>query len=312
MQNSCTVAGDKLVSLGLSGDLSFLDPKSSGDRPVRIIQGHKGVVNSLTYDRQNNRFATSGSTGAVCIWNEEGSATRVKGDAHTKNCCAVTICGDKLYSGGFDDKLKVCNVTTGEYISEVALGGQPIKNGISVCQEDNSLLVCAKRNQLVLVRDGNIVGEKDLGSVEATSVAIAANGSEIFMGATDKNVYRFPVSGDVIENSTVLGNASGIVRVLAYSPDGAKLAMGTDDREVKIWDFASNKYMVSGYWKYHTARVTCIAWHPNSTNLASGGTDCSVFIWDITKKFKKSKYPRVHSNGDVQGVAWINEGTPLE
>eukprot|EP00945_MAST-04E_sp_MAST-4E-sp1_P001063 g1063.t1 len=314
MQNSCTVAGDKFISLALSGDLSFLDPKSSSDRPVRVIQGHKGVVNSLAYDRASNRFATAGSTGAVCVWNEggEGTASRVTGNIHTKNCCAVAISGDKLYSGAFDDKIKICNVSTGEYTSEIPLGGQPIRNGISVCQKDNSLVVCAKRNQLMLIRNGSVVGEKDLpGSLEATSVAIAANGSEIMMGGSDKNVHRFPVNGDVIENSTVLGNASGVVRVLAYSPDGAKLAMGTDDREVKVWDFASSKYMVSGYWKYHTAKITCIAWHPNSTNLASGGTDSSVFVWDIAKKFKKSKYPRVHANGDVQGVAWLNENTLL-
>ena len=108
-----------------------------------------------------------------------------------------------------------------------------------------------------------------------------------------------------------MGDASGAIRALAYSPNGAYLAIGTDDREVKIWSFADSKYLVSGYWKYHTARVTCLSWAPNSTNLASGSTDSCVIIWDITKKLKKVKYMNVHNNGDVQGVAWLDETTVL-
>ena len=47
------------------------------------------------------------------------------------------------------------------------------------------------------------------------------------------------------------------------------------------------------------------------TNLASGSTDSCVIIWDMTKKLKKVKYMNVHNNGDVQGVAWLDETTVL-
>ena len=109
-----------------------------------------------------------------------------------------------------------------------------------------------------------------------------------------QKIYQFPVAGDNIGEGSALGDASGTIDCLAYSPDGTKLAMGTSDREVKIWEFASNKFIVKGYWKYHTARVTTIAWAPHSVNLASGSIDGKVFVWDITKKLRKKQW--VHMN----------------
>jgi WD repeat-containing protein 1 (actin-interacting protein 1) len=309
MQNSCCVAGDKFLSLGLSGDISFLDPKS-GERPARVIQGHNGIISALSYDSSSKAFATSGSHGAVCVWNDDGVARRMSGTPHT-NAVAVALSGTKVYSGGHDNVVRIGDPSTATYTNEVALSEQPIRNGIAACISNPTVAVVAKKDGLVLIRDGNSCAEKVFAGFEATSVAISSDGSEVMVGGSDKKIHRYAVTNDVIEDGVVLGDASGVIRALAYSPNGAYLAIGTDDREVKIWSFADSKYLVSGYWKYHTARVTCLSWAPNSTNLASGSTDSCVIIWDITKKLKKVKYMNVHNNGDVQGVAWLDETTVL-
>ena len=314
MQNACCVAGEKFISLSLSGDLNYLDPKS-GERPVQTVQGHNGVTTSLSLNKETGFFATGGTNGAVCLW-QNNIAKRFNGNGsngnvHKGKVAAVALSKTNVFStGGSDSNLSVTNIESGENVFTVALGEQPILNGIATCDGKPGICAVALKNKICLIKDASIVSEKEL-TDEAKSIAISNDGDSLVVGCGDKKCYQFPINGDAIGEGSVLGDASGTIDCLAYSPDGTKVAMGTADREVKIWEFESNKFIVKGYWKYHTARVTCISWAPNSVNLASGAIDGKVFVWDITKKLRKTQYNNVHMNGGVCSIVYVDEGNVM-
>ena len=313
MQNACCVAGDKFLSLSLSGDISYLDPKA-GERPVQTVQGHNGVTTSLSYNSDTGFFATGGTNGAVCLWQNNVAKRfdgKAAGNVHRGKVAAVALSKSNVFStGGSDNNLSVTSVESGENIFTVGLGGQPIANGIATCNGKPGVCAVALKDKICLVKDGSVVSEKELAK-GAKSIAMSSEGDSLIVGCEDKKFYQFVVAGDNIGEGSALGDASGTIDCLAYSPDGTKLAMGTSDREVKIWEFASNKFIVKGYWKYHTARVTTIAWAPNSVNLASGSIDGKVFVWDITKKLRKKQYDKVHMNGGVCCITYVDEGTVM-
>ena len=77
----------------MSGDISYLDPKA-GERPVQTVQGHNGVTTSLSYNTDTGFFATGGTNGAVCLWQNNVAKRfdgKAAGNVHRGKVAAVAL-----------------------------------------------------------------------------------------------------------------------------------------------------------------------------------------------------------------------------
>ena len=87
-------------------------------------------------------------------------------------------------------------------------------------------------------------------------------------------------AGVDISTPQVLVGPSGIVSVLAFSPDGTALASASGDRTVKVWDASNGELrytLVADIYK-----MSSVDFSLDGSFLVSGGIDGLVRLWDVT------------------------------
>jgi WD40 repeat protein len=109
--NAWTPAGH-LVSLALSGDLYYLDPRT--DKPVRTIYGHQKSITAFAVQKET--LYTASYDGRVCAWSStSGEATLVSGKGHTNQVSFLTTTPSHVLSAGMDDTVRAIDVGTNTF-----------------------------------------------------------------------------------------------------------------------------------------------------------------------------------------------------
>jgi len=72
---------------------------------------------------------------------------------------------------------------------------------------------------------------------------------------------------------------SGLVKIIAFSPDGQTLASGGFDSNIILWDIATRQSIGQPLAR-HTGGVFSLAFRPDGS-LASGSVDNTIILWDL-------------------------------
>lgn len=137
--------GDYLITLSLSGDINYLDPRSPA-KPTRVIKGHNKGITSLALGNDKTMF-TGSYEGRICAWNENiETATYVSGNTHSNQVLSLSQSGEKIYSTGLDDSLRSLTIKDKAMCGEFfGTGGVPKSlatgNNIQVIVAGDNLLV---------------------------------------------------------------------------------------------------------------------------------------------------------------------------
>lgn len=109
-----------------------------------------------------------------------------------------------------------------------------------------------------------------------TSAAISNDGSKLYVGSYDRNIWVFSlVTGEVTDT---LRYHSGAVTSLAISTRGM-LASGSWDMHIALWEKDKKQpiFMLSG----HKEKVNSVQFSPDGKILGSVGDDGNLIIWDV-------------------------------
>jgi WD40 repeat protein len=106
-------AGEYLLSLALSGDLYYLDPRQSV--PVRTVYGHQRSITAFAVDSDSQSFFTASYTGRVFSWTMDGHAQPVKGSGHTNQVSGFAVDSGSLWSIGMDDTVRCIDISKKEF-----------------------------------------------------------------------------------------------------------------------------------------------------------------------------------------------------
>jgi WD40 repeat protein len=152
---------------------------------------------------------------------------------------------------------------------------------------------------------------------DAAKRAFVAGEVKVWDAQTGQELLTFKGHAGSVSNAP-----SGIVSMVAFSPDGKRLASASGDNTVKLWDAQTGQQL--GVLKGHAGEVHSVVFSPDGKRLASGGiggpfvaqgpgrgTD-EVKVWDVqtgqdifTRKVSRSRFsgPRLAFSPDGKRLA---------
>lgn len=305
-QLGCLWSGNYMISISLSGNINYLDPRSP--KPIRVINGHNKPITKMVkgHDESNPTLITGGSDGRLVEWTIADGSTRViQGEGHGNQVNGLRRAkGSKMATVGIDDSMRIFDQTTGAYEAgnTTKLKAQP--RGID---HKGDLTVVVTRNSIVMMSVGEVVSETAV-DYEPSAVSIL-NDEEIAVGESSDghSVRIYGIAGGTPEERKKLA-LTGAITDLAYSPDGSYLVTSDSNRKVTMFS-VSNDYVKANNreWGFHTAKVNCVAWSPNSLYIASGGLDCSLIVWSVEKQEKHKIQTSAHTQSQINDVVWLDD-----
>ena len=302
-QYSCLWQGEHLLTVGLHGFITYLDPNNPS-QPKRVIKGHNKPITALAVSRDRNHIYTGSHDGNVTQWDvATGSSERVEGNGHGNFISGATTTSDSLYTIGYDDSLRTVDLQKMGYTDSMSLGAQPRAIAIS----DGTVAVVTVK-ELMLVRDGSRVASLAI-DCDPSAVAYNAASGDLAVGTQDTNkVLVYGVSGSSITLKQELQH-QGAVTDAAYSPDGNFLVACDGHRKVVLYRLPDYSVANPQEWAFHAAKVNSVAWSPDSSLVASGSLDTNVIVWSARDPRQHLILKRAHDQSQVTRVAWIDDKT---
>ncbi|GAA5991314.1 hypothetical protein JCM11641_002821 [Rhodosporidiobolus odoratus] len=297
-------AGENLVSLAFSGDLSVLDPRSS--TATRTLQGHQNPVTALSVTSPiHDTFLSGDSVGRVLSTRigggEKQSTTAVKGPGHTGLVVDIVPngSGEAFASTAYDDTVRELSAT--EFAtSAISTGAQPKSMSASA----NSSLFLATGTSLQLIIAGVKAASVEVPSAPM-SVASTVGGDFAAVGGEDSKVYVYKRTSTELKLAATL-ELRAQATALAFCPeekDGKKLlAVGLATGKVPLYDVLTGD-IVQSRWSDIAARIQSLAFNSAGTHLAAASLDESVRVYSLEKPSAVLSVKNLHKGG-ANVVVW--------
>ncbi|KAI8911130.1 quinon protein alcohol dehydrogenase-like superfamily [Gorgonomyces haynaldii] len=300
-QVGCLWQGEYVITLSLSGDINYLDPRTGGT-PVKVVKGSQKGMTSLTVAKDKTLF-TGSYDGRVCAWQESsGSVGVVSGPGHTNQVIALAPSEDKVYSTGLDDSFRSLGLNDKTFTNTpVPTGAVP--KGLAV---HDGLAVLTAGNTILLLKDGSKIGSETV-KYTPTASAISPDGKTVAVGAEETQVYLYTIDGSKLTQKAVLESNRGAITCLSFNPKGDLLAAGDTARNVLVYDTNTNEVKIN-QWVFHNARVNCVSWSPDGLHAVSGSLDTNVEVWSVEKPMKHISIKNAHTES-VTGTVFLDNET---
>ncbi|MEN8241197.1 MAG: protein kinase [Chloroflexota bacterium] len=278
--------GDQLVSsykTGFQSSGECLEPPRVWDikkeKPLFILGGHEGPVNSVDWSPGGSRILTAGDDGQVIIWD---AATGEEALALFEHTAAIkdarwSPAGDRIVIASLDGAVRILDAESARELLVITSGPAGVigldwsSDGgqIAAAGEDGlARIFDTESGALLLTLIGHDGVVSAVGySPDGRRVATLSNEDQttrIWDAKTGALLLTFPYSGGLVE-----------ARNVTWSPDGNWF---TFDGEREIWDVSMQSLMLFG----HTAQTRDGEWSPDGRLIATASFDNTARIWDAS------------------------------
>jgi WD40 repeat protein len=184
--------------------------------------------------------------------------------------------GQVLATGGFDGKVRLLDVATGELRRDDLVGEPQGFLGVAF-SKDGQLLAAANLKGTVTVWDLASSQKRLLTGHFNRAFHVAFSPDNRHLAASvDNKVIVWDLRTD--QQMVIPGHEADVFRVV-YSPDGTRLATASADGTVGIWDVRTGRRLLPPL-EGHQAAVNDVAFSPDGKHLASASDDGTVRVWD--------------------------------
>ena len=184
----------------------------------------------------------------------------------------------RLYSGGWDETIKVWDVSKGKCVQTLK-GHSGTVTALALGSDGRLYSGCESNDKTIKVWDvskGECVQTLKGHSGAVRALALDSDG-RLYSGSNDKTIKVWDVSkGECVQ--TFLEKQSNAIRALVLGSDG-RLYSGGDD-SIKIWDVSKGEcvQVLRGHY-YHVHALAL----DSDGRLYSGSMDEKIKVWDVAK-----------------------------
>jgi WD40 repeat protein len=315
--------GEMLASCGWDKTVRLWDLK--GEHAPKVLTGHTAIVSSIAFTPDGRRLASVGGDLTVKLWDVESGrelkTLRGYSDAQIPLAFGKD---DKILITASGNTIHVWNIAVGKEVAAFrAQNGfvnkavfSPDKNILATADvQDIDLWETGKWNPKLIktlpdkqgalvaqLNPSNIIRLWDIDNLQLLRELRGHNGKGITALAYSEDGKMLASAGVGLgSDSTVriwnlvndkapilLTTGTGIISVLAFSPDKRILAGGDFLGAIKLWDATSGQEFKPLLIK-HTGEIFLLGFSKDGKTLVSFSKDNSVKVWDVqTAQLKDS------------------------
>ena len=260
------------------------------DWDVKILSGHKGNINYITFSPDGQILASASDDGTVKFWNSAKGTPIHTLDTKKQSVQHVSFSLDGKIIATTDKNNLLQLWSLNNLKQEIQLPNQ-IKGSVSKFIPNSNIIATTvdynrKLKQYYSIKLWNVTDGKEIkelnehkGSIYAISVS--QDGKFIASASADQTIKVWDVDGNKSQSIKTLKGHKSEVRDVSFSPDGKILASSSADNTIKFWD--TQNYHEIATLRGHNAPVFSIGFSINDNGrfLASGGNDKTVLLWKL-------------------------------
>ena len=212
-------------------------------KPLELITGHTGPVNSIVFSSDRGTFATASDDNTARLWDTITGEHKASFVGHTGaiNSVAFSPDGERLATASDDKTIGLWNLHTGEQIAK--LEGHTEKVYSAVFSPDGTVIASSEAW-------GNV------------------NGIRIWDSCTGEFLKIFDEDTDWIE-------------YIVYSPDGSMLISRETNADMNFWDADTGKNLKTRAIADRMGKSTPVTFSPDGRTFATGIRNGDVCLWDV-------------------------------
>jgi WD40 repeat protein len=306
--------GAATLAIG-SDDGGVLIVDAASALPVRTLQGHKGRVYAVAYDRVAGRLITGASDATMRLWDaDHGEEIRtIPGFREWTWPLIVDETRGLFAVGDSSETIRVYSTVTGQLRHEFTGAVAPVWSG----GFDPARDAFAAADSFGTVRVWDLITGELRYSFRADDVVYrlvySPDGSVLATAGHDGSVHlRDPGTGEVRHR---LRGHEAHVYALDFHPDAGILATGDTRGALRLWEQGSGAAV--RMLGRHRGAVYSVRFSPDGGTLASADSDGLVRLWDMNSHqlrheltgHRGSVWPVEFRPGTTELVTSSNDGS---
>ncbi|MBS0604660.1 MAG: F-box/WD repeat-containing protein [Verrucomicrobia bacterium] len=192
-------------------------------------------------------------------------------EGHDGIVFSLALDGQTLFSGSFDNTIKIWNLNTNTCTATLQGHNGPVCS----LALDGQLLISGSYDRTVKIWDlSTNTCIATLEGYNSPVFSLALDGQRLFSGSYDGTIKIWDLTTNT-STATIQGHNDC---VSSLAKDGQKLFSGSYDKTVKIWDLSTNTCTAT--LQGHDSPVFSLTM--DEQRLFSGSSDKTIKIWDLT------------------------------
>jgi WD40 repeat protein len=218
---------------------------------------------------------------------------------------AFTPDGTHVLSGGWDGRLSLWDVETGEAVAGLSTGAKPV-SACAVSPDGKQWLSGTLEGVLGFwdAGDHHSLRKQVAHTRPISSIRFSEDRKTLVTASWDRRITLWNLEKD--RETTPLAGHDDIVSGCCFTPDGSKLVSWSHDATIRFWQ-VSPPLDVSTL-RGHRDRVTAAALSPDGRWLVSGSRDGEIKLWDLTTQ---QPVATGQTSAEVKALAFFLDGESL-
>lgn len=266
-----------------------------------------GTISTVRVSPDGRYLASSGSDGAICIWQTENYQLHcvLRGHIHAVHALCFSNDGRWLISGGIDGCIYVWEVDSGRWVQTITRQKKSII-AISLHSDNEQLAVALTDETIQVWNLPRAVLCHTLSTASTISdLAFSSDGKLLISVGDERQIHLWNATH--YDAHTLLYGHEGKILAVTFNATGDLFATGGEDAQISLWDAATMRLLqtIPG----HTDAVLALSFSASGNHLASGSADQTVRVWDL-RTGKQHNILRGHF-GWVNAVAFSADARTL-
>lgn len=262
---------------------------------IKVLRGHLDSVNSCQFFENDTRILSSSNDQTVRIWATNSGRQLCTYDGHSSYVtnCHVDVFNSRIVSGGWDKKMLVRDIATGQILWQTSHNGIITSCNFSC---DGKFIVSGGDLDFSVsvwdAKEGELIRKLKHNTNTITSCKFSPMQHRICVTSMDQTTRVIDMS--MYKNSytvsLTLRGHSNVISDSCFSNDERILATASWDKNIQLWDVSSGTYRKEGpvtLKKGHEGSVSACCFSSDDKMLVSSSFDQNLVVWDVTNSVQK-------------------------